>query len=135
MIHLYITTSYIRLIITILLIVSIIYIYYRYRTETSEKGRIINNILRQSSRWAVASQQDLSPLIRLLHANYAAGYLWALRDTFTDSEIEEYSGIDIIEYRDKIISIQDSSTRAVTAKCPEFIGDGDESLFKIAGDK
>lgn len=47
----------------------------------------------------------------VLHANYAAGYLWALSDIATTSEIEAMSGINWKRFRDAIIDIQDMVTK------------------------
>ena len=66
------------------------------------KENAIKNLLRQSSRWAIAAKQDKSPIITLLHANYAAGYLWALKDIATDNDIKSITGIDIIKFKQKM---------------------------------
>ena len=47
-------------------------------------------MIRQTSRWAVASEQDKSPMISVLHANYAVGYLQALQDIASEKEINKY---------------------------------------------
>ena len=46
----------------------------------NQLSKNINTLIRQAARWSVAAQQDESPIIALLHANYGAGYLWALKD-------------------------------------------------------
>ena len=99
-----------------------------------EKANDIKKLLRQCSRWAVAAEQDTSPLITLLHANYAAGFLWALKDIASDTEIEEAASIDILEFTKKIVDIQDKSTKNVTNLCPQFIGVSDPFLLQMAGD-
>jgi len=95
-------------------------------------------LVRQCSRWAVAAEQDKSPLIALLHANYAAGYLWALKDIVTEKEIETFLRTQkvgsLMEFEKKIIAIQDKSTKKVTSVCPMFVGVSDPSLLKLAGD-
>lgn len=63
-----------------------------------------------------------------MHANYAAGYLWALSDIATTSEIEAMSGINWKRFRDAIIDIQDMATK-------RLVEDGDAHyLAHIAGD-
>lgn len=52
-----------------------------------ELNKMINTLVRQTSRWATASKQDINILIAVLHANYAAEYLWALKDIASDEEI------------------------------------------------
>ena len=73
-------------------------------------------------------------MIALLHANYGAGYLWALKDIATDTEIEQVGKINILEFTKKITDVQDKSTKKVSKVCPQFFGDIDKYLLKIAGD-
>ena len=96
--------------------------------------KIINTLIRQTSRWSAAAQQDDSPIIALLHANYGAGYLWALKDIASDQEITERTGLDIIKFKKKITDIQDAATRNVSKKCPQFTGDIDKFLLELGGD-
>ena len=93
----------------------------------------IKNLTRQAARWSLASQQDESPLISLLHANYGAGYLWALKDIASDKEIKNVTNIDILKFKQKITDAQDEATMKVTKACPQFIGDVDTYLAKVAG--
>ena len=81
---------------------------------------IIQSLTRQSARWATAAEQDDSDLIALLHANYGAGYLWALKDIATASEIKTATGVDVNRLTKEIISIQDKVTKRVIRKCPGF---------------
>jgi hypothetical protein len=98
------------------------------------KVKTINTLIRQSARWALAAQQDQSPIIALLHANYAAGYLWALKDIATDTEIAQIGGVDPLKFRNQVIAIQDRCTKRVSKICPKFIGKLDHALLRIAGD-
>ena len=96
----------------------------------------VNILIRQASRWSVASQQDESPMIALLHANYAVGFLWALQDIATERDIERVLGRGKLStFRKKIVTIQDKATQAVSSACPRFMGpEVDEYLTKLAGD-
>jgi hypothetical protein len=98
------------------------------------KKQTIKTLIRQSARFSAAATQDKSPLIALLHANYGATYLWALRDIATDEEIKKYGNIDIISFKNKITDIQDKATKLVSAICPKFIGQVEQDLMKLAGD-
>lgn len=98
------------------------------------KKNNIKTLIRQTSRWAIASTQDKSPLIALLHANYSAGYLWALRDIASDMEIKQVTNVDIVKFIKNITNIQDKATKIVSKNCPNFVGDLDPTLLKIAGD-
>jgi hypothetical protein len=116
----------------ILLLVILYGIYVFSNTEKDTKNIIIQTLVRQASRWAIASQQDKSQLIAVLHANYGTGYLWALKDIASANEIYKASGIDIKEFEKKILGIQDKSTRMAVEKCPSFKGDVDSYLQKQA---
>jgi len=103
-------------------------------TYSKDIPTIIKVLSRQSARWAIAAQQDKSPIVGSLHANYGTGYLWALRDVATDDEIKEHAGIDISKFQKKIVGIQDMSTKNVSSACPQFVGDIDKYLLEIGGD-
>ena len=112
----------------------VILIYYMYNNHTSSgntKYEIIKKLSRQASRWAIASQQDNSPMIAVLHANYGAGYLWALEDIANANDIFNATGINIDELEHKILEIQDKATRKAVLDCPTFKGDVDKYLQKI----
>lgn len=96
-----------------------------------DKTQIIKTLVRQAARWSTAAAQDSNPLISILHANYGAGYLWALRDIATDAEIESAVGIDILQFRDAITNAQDYSAKKMMAVCPQF-APKDAYLSKIA---
>lgn len=86
----------------------------KYKTET------IKILVRQAARWATASLQDNNSMIAVLHANYGAGYLWALFDIATTSEIEKVTNIDILKFRGAIIDAQDNATKKMAQLCPSY---------------
>ncbi len=98
------------------------------------KKKTIQTLIRQSARYSAAATQDESPLIALLHANYGAGYLWALRDIAIDEDIKKYGNINILEFQKKITNIQDKATKLISGICPKFIGNVEHDLMRIAGD-
>ena len=102
--------------------------------DGKDKSRIISRIMRGSARWALASKQDKSPLVAVLHANYGCAYLWALKDVFNDYEIRSATGIDVIQFQNKITDIQDTATKRMTNLCPAYAsGIQDTILSDIAG--
>ena len=103
-----------------------------YKYDSYDK-KSIKDLLRQSARWAIAAHQDKSPIISLLHANYAAGYLWSLKDIASDIEIEGATNIDIINFTEKVIKIQDLTTKRVSNKCPDFLDSINTELAKLSG--
>lgn len=46
-------------------------------------------LIRQVARWSTAGKQDKNSMIAVLHANYGAGYLWALKDIIKMDIIEK----------------------------------------------
>ncbi len=103
----------------VLLVLIIIYLIFKLKNCHLDKTPIIKTLLRQSARWATASSQDENPMIAILHANYGAGYLWALKDIVTDNEIEK-TGVNILKFRDEIIKVQDEATIKMANACPNF---------------
>ena len=91
------------------------------RIRCSDNSNNIKTLVRQSARWAVAAEQDKNIMIAVLHANYAAGYLWALADIYTSQEIEQATGIDYMRFRDAIIGIQDKTSKRLATACPDFV--------------
>jgi hypothetical protein len=116
---------------TILLLIGMFVLILIERTHT-QRNHILT-LLRQTSRWAIASEQDESPLIAVLHANYAVGYLSALKEIATDMDIEQTTGIDILNFQKRIYTIQDQATRKATKECPTFVPQN--PLTIIAGNR
>jgi hypothetical protein len=133
-----------NLIIIVLILFCIIClgIYRSYFIEREDKKKIDKKridkmaqiLIRSCARWATASLQDESPLIAVLHANYAAGYLWAIRDIFTDEEIKLSTGINRVEFEKKIIDVQDKATKYMVQVCPEYGSNLNIELAKTGGE-
>jgi hypothetical protein len=112
-----------------------VYLQKLYKNNDKYKSHIISRIMRGSARWALASKQDKSPLVAVLHANYGCAYLWALKDVFNDYEITAATGIDVIQFQNKITDIQDTATKRMTNLCPAYAsGIQDNILSGIAGE-
>ncbi len=108
------------IIITFVFIFLVIYLFKIKKEISCDKTSIIKTLLRQSARWSTAAEQDENPMIAILHANYGAGYLWALKDIATDNEIEETGKINILQFRDEIVKVQDEATLKMVKTCPNF---------------
>lgn len=93
----------------------------------------IKKLVQKTAKWATTAQQDASPVNSLLHANYAAGYLWALKDLASDKEIHRATGIDVQKFEEHITNMQSMITKRVIKRCPEFEGEIDLYLSTIAG--
>lgn len=87
-------------------------------------------LYRQAARWAAASIQDDSELIRVLHANYAAGYLWSLKDIIPTDEFKKITGEDFYQLENKIVYIQDTATKKLVEKCKPLIFMDEPILLK-----
>ena len=120
-------------IIIIVLAVIVFLILCTHKAPTS-KDDLIKILTRQAARWSVAAQQDQNAMIAVLHANYGAGYLWALNDIATTSEIEEASGINYQSFRDEIVKIQDAATKRMATLCPAY-APAPSVLTKISGEQ
>lgn len=93
----------------------------------------IPKLLKQSARYATAAQQDDSPIVATLHANYSVAYLNSLKDISTPKEIHNTTGVDLKKFEEHILNVQDMVTKKVLKKCPEFAGDIDFYLSAIGG--
>ena len=104
-------------------------------STSNRDNAIIETLVRQSSRYAFAASQDESPLVAVLHANYAAGYLWALKDIVNEKTIDSYLGANKLKELDNYITeVQDNATKEATRACPAFIGtSGNPIIATLAG--
>lgn len=99
------------------------------RSSVNSYTNIIETLYRQCARWAVASDQDDNDIIRLLHANYATGYLWAIKDIVSTDEFKNITGKDFLSFEKKITAIQDEATQRVVSKCKASIPTSDKQLL------
>jgi hypothetical protein len=90
----------------------------------------IRILYRQTARYAVASLQDESPVVKSLHANYAMGYLMALKDLATTGEFARATKDNLLSFERKIASIQDASTVNLVGDCPALVPDEDPGLLR-----
>lgn len=116
------------------LIATIFILYLIMKNKTRGVNKAIEKLVRQSARYAVAAQQDESPVIALLHANYGAAYLYALKEFATDSQIHNATGIDVRKFKEHVTNVQDMVTKKTSEKCPDFIGEVDVYLAEIGGE-
>ena len=116
------------------LIAVIFVLYLMMKNKTRGMNKAIEKLVRQSARYAVAAQQDESPVIAILHANYATGYFYALKEFASESQIHNATGIDVKKFKEHIINVQDMVTRKTSEKCPEFAGEVDVYLAQIGGE-
>jgi hypothetical protein len=116
------------------LIATIFVLYLMMQNKTRGMNKAIEKLVRQSARYAVAAQQDASPVIAVLHANYAAAYFYALKEFATDSQIHNATGIDVKKFKEHVTNVQDMVTKRTSERCPEFVGEVDIYLAQIGGE-
>lgn len=108
----------------------LLFLFFMFSNRTS--GTHVQKLMRQSAKFATMAQQDESPMVAVLHANYAAAYLWALKDITNPREINRHTGVDLNKFEEHILNIQDMISKKVVKKCPEFAGEVDLYLSTIA---
>lgn len=125
------TYWFILLVVSIALIVCLLLTLHQNGKECSGNRNIqIKALVRQTARWAVASQQDTSPMVALLHANYAAGYLQALELIARESEINRFH--DLMFLRKKVYETQDRAVQKALSACPAYAGEvADKELASL----
>jgi hypothetical protein len=111
---------YIIFILSVIYVLSLNLFAKRY-TISSEINDIhrINKLIRQTSRWAVAAEQDTNPYIANLHATYSLGYLMALREIYSDETIKKLVEIDIRKLEAEVTVIMDNAVKQLSTVCPE----------------
>ena len=107
-----------------------LYIFRTYYNQKCDFDKSVNIMYRQSARWAAASMQDASIIIKVLHANYAAGYLWALKDIVSTQEFERITGQNFLQFEDEIVKIQDLATKELVETCKPLIFSENPILYK-----
>lgn len=112
-------------------IIFVLFIYsFILYNKTCEYNKSIQVLYRQSARWAAAAIQDDSTIIKVLHANYAAGYLWALKDIVSTSDFKKITGQEFLEFENEIVKIQDSSTKKLVETCKPLLFSENPVLYK-----
>lgn len=106
----------------------ILYIILHNNTKNSY-DHSIKILYRQCARWAVASLQDNAEIIQVLHANYAAGYLWALKDIVSTSDFYKLTGQDFLQFEKTIVYIQNQATKRIVDKCQDLVFINNPILF------
>jgi len=102
----------------------------RNTTNGTLSDQAVKTLYRQSARYVVASLQDESEVIRVLHANYAMGYLLAIKDVTNDMEFEQITGERLVEFEDKVVAAQDVATKLLIQQRPDLMPLKDEMLVR-----
>lgn len=117
-------------VLIILLLSVVVFVLFRSTSVNVSLEKQIRILYRQTARYAVASLQDESPVVKSLHANYAMGYLMALKDLTTTEEFKRATGDNLLSFERKIAGIQDASTVNLVGDCPDLIPNEDPGLLR-----
>jgi hypothetical protein len=119
-----------EILLIILLLSFVAFLVFRAPGVNVSLEKQIRILYRQTARYAGASLQDESPVVKSLHANYAMGYLMALKDLTTTEEFKRATGDNLLSFERKIAAIQDASTVNLVGDCPDLIPDTDPGLLR-----
>ena len=113
------------------IIVSFFYYFRFYRTRYyNDLSSAVKILYRQCARWALASIQDEADIIRNLHANYAMGYLMAIKDIVSCKEFQKITGQDLYAFEHRITQVQDRAAKNLVENCPDLNFTQDEILTR-----
>jgi hypothetical protein len=112
------------------LVLVLVFVVFRTSSNSVPLDKQVRILYRQTARYAVASLQDDSPVVKSLHANYAMGYLMALKDLATTEQFARATGDNLLSFERKIAGIQDASTVNLVGDCPDLIPNEDPGLLR-----
>lgn len=110
--------SYYIIFIISVVCVAILTMFTKSSSKCNDIKRI-NKLIRQTSRWAVAAEQDTNPYIANLHATYSLGYLMALREIYSDETIKRLVKVDVRKLETEVTRIMDDAVKKLIQVCPE----------------
>ena len=84
---------------------------------------IAKKLIKKAASLSVISTQNTDPVSSVQKANYAIGYLDALRDIMSDSEIKNLVNIDLNKFTAELVKIQNNNIMNMTNKCPSLSTD------------
>lgn len=114
-----------------IIIIGLIFIlFFLIRKVSNADDETIRTLYRQAARYSVASLQDASEVIQVLHANYAMGYLLALKDLASGEDFERVTGEDLLTFERKIAQIQDAATKRLVSQRSDLVPLEDPTLLK-----
>lgn len=115
----------------LLIIIGLIFVvFFVFRTTVRADDETIRVLYRQAARYAVASMQDASEVIKVLHANYAMGYLLALKDIASSDEFQRVTGDDMLTFEKTVAQVQDDATRQLVEQRPDLVPLENPTLLK-----
>lgn len=111
-------------------IVATVIIFMTRTSYATGDDELVRTLYRQAARYAVASIQDDAEVIQMLHANYAMGYLLALKDVASTEDFKRATGEDLNAFERKIAEIQDAATTRIIKDRPDLRPLDDPTLMR-----
>lgn len=94
------------------------------RTVSKQTIQNAGILLKGSSKWALAAQQDKNPMFSVIHISYALAYANALREVLNDREIQVATGVDMREHVESMEILQRQAITKLGDRCPKIRPDG-----------
>ena len=114
-----------------IIIIGLVFIlFFVFRKVSNADDETIRTLYRQAARYSVASIQDASEVIQVLHANYAMGYLLALKDIASGEDFERVTGEDMLTFERTIAKVQDEATRRLVSQRSDLVPLENPTLLK-----
>jgi hypothetical protein len=110
--------------------VLIVFVMMTRTSYATGDDELVRTLYRQAARYAVASIQDDAEVIQMLHANYAMGYLLALKDVASTEDFRRATGEDLNAFERKIAQIQDAATTRIIKDRPDLRPLEDPTLMR-----
>jgi len=102
----------------IFLAVILFWFIFHFKSSNSNTNEGIKKLFHQMARWSTASTQDKNPVVAVLHANYGVGYMMAMKDLYSDEEMERL--LDVKHIRsifDEVQRVQNKATLELGHHC------------------
>lgn len=114
-----------------IIIIGLVFIlFFVFRKVSNADDETIRTLYRQAARYSVASIQDASEVIQVLHANYAMGYLLALKDIASGEDFKRVTGEDLLTFERTIAKVQDEATRRLVRQRSDLVPLEEPTLLK-----
>lgn len=92
----------------------------------------VQTLIQKCASYAVQAQQDASPVQGMLHANYAAAYLDALKVVSSERQVQQVGAVNLGTFQAHVLNVQKSVTDKALQAVPELAGKVDLYLQSIA---
>lgn len=111
-------------VLVLLVVVLIAWFADRSRRETLKTSMpMAHRLIKEASRWGMTSEQDESPYLALIHANYAVAYARAAREAAPETDIAKKLHVDLSELVSQLSDVQEKAVRRLSRVCPDAVPD------------